>query len=205
MTDFGIPNGDMDGKDNDVMEDPVCCEDGDPFDDGTPSTVVGQEPITPEVHVESPPFHVDDEVDPDDLDHHDELGPPPVQEPLLYDDDDEPGVSGALKDIDDTVGVIGDEYPLLPDLGDDDEEFPVLEEGFDPSCGDGDEETFVDYNSSAPLSESGVLQLSDEEVWSGEVRLRGERDDVDGEPDLVKRRRLLDEDDGEWVEGLDLS
>lgn len=113
---FGIQNGDMEGSAGDVMEDPSCCEAGDPFEG---SVVTTDEPeIPPEPPSDVPHFGVDD-PNPSDDDEGD-LGAPPEQEPVTIDGHDEPDLEGDLHEIDDTVDVTGnEEYPGL-DTADDD-------------------------------------------------------------------------------------
>lgn len=187
---FGIPNGDMKGIGEDIMEDPGCQEDGDPFDDEKPVEVGGQEPIDLECSTGSSAFTVGDTFveDPEE-----ELGDPPKQNEIsIGSDEDEDPIPLRLGDIDNDVDVTGDnEYPKTD----------VIENDGDIVLDGSIELTGVDISEAIEDDIDGE-GCSDGEVWSGQVRRRGECDEMgEFESDQNKRQRMLDEveEEDQWL------
>ena len=116
-------------------------------------------------------FHVDDDDSDLDSPDIDELGdPPPSPETFVLELDGESVRGETLDDLDDSDDVVGENVYPLKAVSSKGD-FPALE------------------------NDSG-----DEEVWRGNVRVRGEEEELSHGSDRTKRQRILFEDDCDWGE-----
>lgn len=192
----GVFIGDMgDG----CEEDPSDC---DPFSDGDETLPQdGQEPIFLELSAHLESFPVDDVSDDEEEGEEEDVE---VRYVVQHDPiDDIPELPRGLDDVDDVidvtatddvVDVAGDnEYPVAP----------LQRASVSPVIVVEDKLEYVDVDRSVrfPNMEGEDVQddlSGDEEVWAGEVRVRGQGDELgEFEPADLKRQRLLGDDD-DW-------